>query len=429
MYQGKWDPARHKSTQVYDGPGWVKVACTTYPLTRSGTPTGTPAQDPSLVYDPRKAWQPDVVEGAGGKQFAAYRYLSAATDSAAAGTALASGVKTYNHAINWSNENRPLLGKTVAEITKAAGRSVGTITTVFWSDATPATLGGAHNADRQHHREIANEMLAAPYLDVIMGAGHPDFDNDGRPARGKADDVGGPETWAQLKSGKHPAGWRLIQTKAEFESLTSGPTPRKVVGSAQVHGTLQESRGKYQPGEVPFSQSPNPSVPTLAVMARGALNVLGTNPNGLYLHIEGGAVDWANHANQGSRMIEEQIDFNRAVEAVVHWVESNSNWDETLVILTADHECGMLWGEHSDAAPFDPIADSGPGRMPKMRYNSKGHTNSLVPLYARGPGAERLTGLAAGSDPVAAKTWTVSPNYVDDTSVFVVMHGSLTGGK
>lgn len=60
---------------------------------------------------------------------------------------------------------------------------------------------------------------------------------------------------------------------------------------------------------------------------------------------EGGAIDWMGHANDMPRFIEEQIDFNAAVDAVIEWVEANSSWDETLLIVTSDHETGGIWGE------------------------------------------------------------------------------------
>ena len=78
----------------------------------------------------------------------------------------------------------------------------------------------------------------------IMGAGNPDFDDNGQPlpASHKRDYqwVGGQKTWESLKSGKRP--WRLVESKADFEALTSGPTPPKVVGTAQVGNTFQEKR-------------------------------------------------------------------------------------------------------------------------------------------------------------------------------------------
>jgi alkaline phosphatase len=431
MYEGKWDAAKQQSTQVYDGPGWVKYACTTYPLTLSKRPTGKTAQDPALVYQPSKAWDTASVLGLTGRTPAGYKFLmGGATDSAAAASALASGVKTYNNAINWSVTNQPLTGKTIAEIAKSRGKAVGAITTVQWSHATPAGLGGAHNPERDNYEAIANEMLAAPYLDVIMGTGNPDFDDEGRPAKKKAHYVGGAATWEQLKQGTHPGRWRLIQTKAEFESLAAAvpADTKKVLGVPQVHATSQQARGKYRKTDTPFSQPLNSTVPSLATMTKAAINTLAREPNGFYLIVEGGAVDWANHANQPARMIEEQIDFHQAVQAVVDWVEAHGGWSQTLVICTADHETGMLWGKHSDTAPFDRIVDRGKGQIPDLRYNSLSHTNSLVPLVARGAGCERFADRVKGVDPSAAEHWSISGQYVDNTDVFQVMDAALTAG-
>ena len=202
LYQGKL------GKQVYDQPGWQRFACSTYPLNLSKKPTGNETQDRNV--DLRSA------EGVGRQRrssprrrsgFAGYAYLTTTpTDSAAAATAMATGRKTYNNAINWSNDNRPMRGLSIAEIAKAHGKSTGVITTVQWSDATPAGLGGAHNVNRNNHAQIANEMLGGGWLDVIMGGGNPDFDNNGRrlPADAKRDYqwVGGEDTWKALKQGK-----------------------------------------------------------------------------------------------------------------------------------------------------------------------------------------------------------------------------------
>lgn len=431
MYEGQWDPAKGQSTQVYDGPGWLKYACTTYPLTTAKAPTGKNSQDPAVVYQPSKAWETGSVPVKEGRTFAGYKYLmSAATDSAAAATALATGVKTYNNAINWSDTKQPLTGPTLAEMAKARGKAVGVITTVQWSHATPAALAGAHNVDRDNYQQIANEMLAAAHLNLIMGAGHPEFDNNGRPAEKKEYKyVGGVSTWRSLGAGTHPGRWRLLQTKAEFEALAASAPPElgKVLGTAQVHSTLQQARGKYRNEDTPFCQALNAGVPSLATMTRAALNVLARDPDGFFLAIEGGAVDWANHDNQPARMIEEQIDFHEAVRVVVHWVEQHSSWRDTLVILTADHETGLLWGKHSDTVPFEAIADRGKGRIPDLRYNHKSHTNSLVPLIARGAGAERFAALVDGVDSEAARRWAFSGQYVDNTDVHTVIRAALGG--
>lgn len=444
MYQGKL------GKQLYDSPEWVKLGVCTFPLNVSSKPRGTNQQDPRMVYDPAKAWDateaieqprtpdPDSDEEDPGpktptKTFAGYIYLKRfATDSAAAGTAMSTGIKTYNNGINWSDDGKPLAGKTIAELAHAAGKRVGVVTTVQWSHATPATLGGAHNVTRRDYAGIANDMLDSDWLDVIFGAGHPEYLPTGQrnplPIPTNYRYVGGVASWSKLRFGSHPGGWTLVQTRDEFDALRNGPTPRRVLGTVRVHGTLQQQRGKvlpvpagkpypYTPYDVPL----NNNVPTLAAMTEAALNCLDDDPDGLLLMIEGGAVDWACHANQAHRMIEEQLDFLAAMESVVKWIEHNSNWNETLLILTADHETGLLWGPQSHEVAFQPLEDRGPGKLPGMKFNSGNHTNSLVPLFARGAGSRRFLNEVVGTDRTAAEKWGFSGQYIDNTAVFRVM--------
>jgi len=441
MYQGKL------GKQIYDQPGWVRLSACTYPLNLLSKPTGNNTQIPSLIYDPAKAWDATLQNGKAGECFAGYYYLgTTCTDSAAAATAMATGQKTYNSAINWTNEGKPMQGITIAEIARSTGKSAGVITSVPWSHATPAGLGGAHNISRNHYAEIAKEMLSCSWLNVIMGAGNPDFDSDGKPlstvAKHDYQYVGGEDTWKALKSGKLP--WKLIEKREDFEALTSGPTPAKVVGTAQASSTLQEGRRQIAlPGDKnraigatvpassqaatlePFAVPMTKNVPSLAVMAKAAINCLDDNPNGFYLMIESGAIDWANHANQPERMIEEQVAYLDAIEAVVAWIESHGGWNDTLLILTADHETGLLWGPDSAKVAFQPLQDRGIGKLPGMRYNLHGHSNSLVPLYARGPGSQRFAVLTKGEDSTAAASWNYSGKYVENTAVFDVMRAEV----
>lgn len=414
MYQGRWDAAAGKSTQVYDGPNWVKYACSTYPLNRSTAPTGSGAQDKNLIYDPAKAWER-------GKEKPYAWLMETYTDSAAAATALSTGTKTYNSAINWSDRKQPLQ-PTMSEAAKSAGKTAGVVTSVQWSHATPAGLSNAHNVDRDNYVEIANAILAGGVMDVVIGCGNPDFDNNGQAVKKKTKEfkyVGGPETWKAIEAARATAdgtyqGFRPVSTKAEFESLTSGPTPRRVVGTAQVATTLQQARQAPKTKNADADTPPNANVPSLATMVRGALNVMDDNPQGLFLLVEGGAVDWAAHNNDARRLIQEQTDFVAAVEAVVAWVDAHSNWDETLLVLTADHETGLLWGPDSDKVPFEPIVNQGPHRIPKVRFNSKSHTNSLVPVHAKGARSQSLARLVLGADPVRGP-------YVDNTGVAQVL--------
>jgi alkaline phosphatase len=403
-------------TQVYDQSGWVRYGMSTHPLNLSLTPTGAGLQDANLVYNPANAWN-------------GYNWLmSTYTDSAAAATAMATGQKSYNNAINWSDFNTAIT-PTIVESFHNAGKATGTITSVEFSHATPAGMSNAHSVTRNDYAGIANQMLNGNCLDVIMGCGNPDYNDNGQPASMNAQYVGGANTWSQLKAGTHAGGWQLRQSYADFQALTAGNPTGRFLGVPQTYTTLQQARSGYSSSDTPYSVPQNQNVPTLELMTRGALNVLDSNEKGFFLHVEGGAVDWANHANQGARMIEEQIDFNNSVDAVVNWVETNSNWDETLLIVTADHECGLLWGADADTQAFDPIENRGAGVMPGLKFMSGNHANSLVPFYARGAGANLISALVDGNDSTAAAAWLYAHgwngDYIDNTDVYALMNAGI----
>jgi alkaline phosphatase len=356
-------------------------------------------------YDPRAAWQ----------EFDYVR--QGATDSGAAATALATGVKTYNGAISVDPTRRSLT--TIAEVAVQQGKAAGVVTSVPFSHATPAAMA-AHNIDRGNYEAIAQEMLAGP-LTVIMGAGHPEFDNNGSGVKpvspGRYRYVGGQGVWEALKQGRH-LGWTLLETRREFEDLANGrmPIPAKVLGVAQAHNTLQQKRAG-DPRAAPYGEPLNKGLPTLAVMTRAALNVLARNPRGFFLMVEGGAIDWAAHEQQLGRLIEEELDFNHAVAAVVEWVEAHGGWDKTLLVVTSDHETGHLWGPgSSNPQAFALLKDRGAGALPEAAFYSDEHTNALVPLYAKGAGAALFAAYADRFDPKRGP-------YLDNTEVFRVMVG------
>jgi alkaline phosphatase len=364
----------------------VRLAMTTYP--RGGS------------YDANLAWR-------------SFDYLDkGATDSAAAATAMATGVKTHNKTLGLDTHGRPVLN--LSERAKQLGKAVGVITTVFFDDATPAGFV-IHNGARSNLTQIADDMLNSNSVDCIMGAGHPFYDSDGRPLHEPNYKYISEETWANLKNGSAGGSanpWTLIQTRAEFQALANGKTPNRVFGLIQVYDTAQQKRSGNafaDPYQVPFTQT----VPTLAEMTNAALNVLDNDPNGFFIMIEGGAVDWAAHANESGRLIEEMNDFNNSIEAVIRWIDTSSSWNETLVIITADHETGHLTGPASEVnkgPAMKDIISNGPGKLPAMEWHSKNHTNSLVPFFAKGPGAEKFTETIDGNDPLRGP-------YIDNTDI------------
>jgi len=379
----------------------VKYACTTYAF----------GQD----YQPERMWASAVYNGG-----------IRCTDSAAAATALYTGVKTKTGRVGLSPRGDHLL--TIAQLADARGKSTGTLSSVMFSHATPCCVW-AHNTSRNHYAEIAREMIYDSGLEVMMGPGHPDFDNNGKPTEDKDYQyVGGAETWQDLTDEDGANGYQLAQTYNEFKKLAAGKDlPKKLVAIPQIRRTLQYGRSGKASGKL------IEDMPDLKTMSLAAINVLAQNPRGFFLMVEGGAVDWANHANNLPRMIEEQVDFNNAVQAVVDWVAKESSWDETLVIVTSDHECGMLWGagtfEDKDGngkfhfrrdtfKAWKAIGNAGVGVVPDHQYASGSHTNTPVPLYAKGPGSEMFASLVDGTDKMYGQ-------YVDNTDIFTVMRSAL----
>lgn len=341
---------------------------------------------------------------------------SGATDSAAAGTALGTGVKTNNGTLGFEPGGDRLL--TVGEQAQEVGKKVGLVTSVPFNHATPAGFI-AHNADRNDYQGLATEMIDSG-VDVLMGGGHPMYTDAHEPR--PADWTWIAQTdYERLSTGATP--FSFIDDKADFEALAAGTaTPDKVFGLAQVAETLQYNRpGLANDAALPYTDPAN-DVPDLDTLARGALNVLDTGDEGFFLMVEGGAVDWAGHANQTTRLIEEQIAFNDAVEAVESWVEENSSWDETLVVVTADHETGYLAGAGSGPETgWTPMTGTA-GQLPDLTWHSGGHTNALVPLFAKGAGAEALEARADQWDVVRGA-------YLDNTAIGETIFDFLGHGE
>lgn len=411
--------AKNVIVMISDGMGYNQLAAADY--YQSGA-IGTQAYERFPVhstmstysyygnYNPFEAW-------------GLFSYLKQKpTDSAAAATAMSTGVKTYDAAIGVDVDKRPLYHLT--QEAEKRGKATGVITSVEFSHATPAGFV-AHNASRNDYEGIAREMINDSATDVIMGAGHPLFDDSGAPrAAANYRYVGGQTTWDALTAGTAGGdadgngtadAWKLIQSKDEFTALAGSKKPAKrICGIAQAATTLQQGRAgdtMAAPGVV----AKNANVPDLATMTKGALNVLGRDRDGFVLMVEGGAIDWASHANQPGRTIEEQMDFNQSVNAVLAWIKQNSNWGETLLIVTGDHETGYLWGPGTGANPdgsgnWMPLVNNGAGVQPGMQFNSGDHTNSVIPFFAKGSAARHFKALATGNDPRYGA-------YIDNTDI------------
>ena len=391
--------------------------------------TTEPFSTPQRVYDPEAAW--DTTPTGDGDYFAGYKTIKqGATDSAAAGTALATGRKTLGGRVSVDPDGQPL--PTISERMKEDGRAVGVVSSVGFSHATPAVFG-AKNENRGELKDIASQMINGDTLDLIMGGGNPNFDNEGQKKAAPEYNWISETDWAAVSASDGPM--RLIETKAEFEALADGSleVDGRLIGIPQIEETLQANRSPFTtPTDPDAPGSPNlgfpeghellDTVPTLATMTEGALNHLGKDDDGLFLMVEGGAIDWMAHANATGRVIEETVDFNDAIGSAVDWVEANSSWEETLMIVLTDHGNGMPMGPDSDAIAFQPIENNGPGVLPGVLWHSGSHTTENTLLWANGAGSEWLYEMVVGEDPYLASILEFNDGrYIDITGVHPAM--------
>ncbi|CDN30385.1 Alkaline phosphatase [Mucinivorans hirudinis] len=226
------------------------------------------------------------------------------TCSAAAGTALATGNKTSINTISM-NADRTQKMETIAEKVKARGYKVGVVTSVSIDHATPAAFY-AHEPDRNMYYEIAGWMPTTGF-DLYAGAG-------------------------MLK----PKG----EKNRYDELLAGGYEIMKGLGTDLKGAKMywEQAEGK-NPANLPLAIDSKEDDLTLTDMTERAINFL-MNKRGFFIMIEGGQIDWAAHANDAASIVHEVKDMDNAIAKALEFYHRYPN--ETLIIVTADHETGGL---------------------------------------------------------------------------------------
>jgi alkaline phosphatase len=287
------------------------------------------------------------------------------TDSASAATSMTTGIKTYYGAINVSPAG--LQVRTIAHRAQQAGYGVGVVSSVPISHATPAACYG-HNVNRNDVQDLSRDLLGLPSishpnrplsgLDVLIGGGFgversEDVEQGTNFVPGNAYltaanrrtvDVGhgGRYVVATRTAGKN--GSQHLQQAATRAARNSQRLLGFFgVGSARGHLPYATANGDYQPAlgremsAEKYELADLIENPTLAEMTTAALTVLQTKPQGFWLMVEAGDIDWANHDNNLDNSIGAVNSGDAAVKVITNWVGKNSNWQESIMIVTADH--------------------------------------------------------------------------------------------
>ncbi len=278
------------------------------------------------------------------------------TDSAAGATAFASGVKTYNGAIGVADDSTEV--KNLVEIVSLQHIKTGVISTSSIQHATPASFY-AHVINRGLYEDIAADMVVSD-IDFFAGGGTKFFNN--------------------RKDGKN----LLDDLKAKGFGIDT-------TALGDFSGIKQYSKMAYLLAEndmAPVAEGRGDFLPKATELGIQFLNKDADNSN-FFMMIEGSQIDWGGHANDADYLISELIDFDDAIGKALDFAEKDGN---TLVIVTADHETG---GFTLASTPKKTEKGKSYSDYKEITgtFSTKGHSATLIPVFAYGPGAEAFSGV------------------------------------
>jgi alkaline phosphatase len=323
-------------------------------------------------------------------QAATFSASSGITDSAASGTCLATGIKTNNNVIGLAHDSTPVYS--VASQLKQQGWGVGIMTTVTIDHATPSAHY-AHASSREDYYTIGTQLVESNF-DFFGGAGF------SRPI--DQNDTTAPNLYDLAKE----KGYTLA---AGYADAT------KQLGSGKMILLPSNYRDKYTSyaGALPYAIDRTSADLTLSQIVEVAIAQLSSYDR-FFMMAEGGKIDYASHANDGATVLHEVMDFDSAIQVAYRFYEQHS--DETLIVITADHETGGLTlgrtkgyvfdlstvpdrksnmtteqradvNNYMEHTPVDSLS-----KVAKIGWTTTSHTGGAVPVFAVGAGSEAFVG-------------------------------------
>ena len=453
------------------------------------TPTGGAKVSDGVVgnlvgYDPVRGginpWTPGT-----DKEYIKYSY----PDSANTATTLYTGVKSYNNAIGVDIFENSLAGV----LAKAAqlGKSTGLVTSVPIDHATPAAAAANVNRRNKYDEDypaldnILQQELRIYQPTVILGGGHP-LSTPGNPLPPGVEPLTD-NTYIKASTYKElstkptsniydytflergtDAAAKLAATAAALDPNTGG----RLIGLYGARGqngnlpvssangdfsttgldmfSVNTTKGitpdtlrplKVGETDAQFIATERNQNPTLDDLTKAALNVLGKDPDGMWLMIEGGDIDWSAHDNNMDNLIGTTLDFDKAVGSVIAWINANGGWADNELIVTADHDHYLtLNGDFPTIArnakdvnginqltSDNTIAGSGQqwGTTANDKYGWGNHSNRPVPVYYQGPESSLLTASIGTGYEAYGKQVQGIPGLIDQVDIAQTMFAAV----
>ncbi|SNZ01070.1 alkaline phosphatase [Flagellimonas pacifica] len=281
------------------------------------------------------------------------------TDSAAGATAFACGVKTYNGAIGVADDSTDV--KNLVEIVSLKNIKTGMVATSSITHATPASFF-AHTLNRGLAEEIALQLTQSE-VDFFAGG-----------------------------------GLQFFNKRKDGQNLLNDLTDNKFTIDTTSLGNFSKIKSSEKAG---YLLAPDDMLPAaegrgdfLAKATTLAIQFLSKDDHGFFIMAEGSQIDWAGHENNGPYLVSELIDFDDTIGKALDYAQKDGN---TLVIVTSDHETGGFTlsakkKKREDGTEYSDYSEAG------MTFSNGGHSATLIPVFAFGPGSEEFEGIYENND-------------------------------
>ncbi|MBQ7399960.1 MAG: alkaline phosphatase [Clostridia bacterium] len=280
-------------------------------------------------------------------------FSAALTDSAAAGTAMATGYKTHNGRVGINPDGKPIAN--VLEAAQSIGMSTGLVATYEWMHATPASFS-AHVMERTDYRNLY-QQIENQGIDVVLGSGY-----------------GAVEEYATIDNALD-RGYTVVKTRGDLEKVKPGD---KIWGDATNDSS-------------PYDINLNADQPTLAQMTQAAITALSDNENGFFLMVEGSKIDTGGHANDAVVTTSEYLAFDAAFKVAVDFASERT---DTVVLAVPDHDTGAMKYDEIENL-IDAVAKVQDGVNPEtIGWGTTSHSTQQVGVWMYVPeGVDVIEGL------------------------------------
>jgi alkaline phosphatase len=337
------------------------LACTTSPQTRKSA-SEKPDRIIFLIGDGMglSAVSTGIYFGEGPSNFERFKNIGLiktysathkVTDSGASGTAMATGAKTYNGAIGVDTLQQKVTN--ITEVVSEYGWKTGVVSTSSITHATPASFY-AHVEQRGMEEAIALQLLDSN-IDFFAGGGIGYFNRR--------------EDGQDLFASAAAKGF-FLDTLSLKKAASLEP--------GQKYGYLLAPGGM-----LPFTEGRGDFFPEATSLAIAQLSAKNDH---FFLMVEGSQIDWAGHANNTEYLIGEMLDFEKVIRVALDFAEKDGH---TLVVVTADHETGGF----TLSGGFNKETGQSDDNVVEPSFATTGHSATLIPVFAYGPGAREFTGI------------------------------------